>query len=141
MPNLDRLELAEMLEEQLGPIIAKQMGLLLGPLLANELESLKSDLMSKMAEATLSTNTRMDSLQAEIAASKEATSASIDGMKAQINSFQIEFERRLERQGRQLTSLENFPMFPQDVRPSSAYRVTTTQSCSQPKRVRVGYTG
>ena len=139
MPNLDRQELAEILAEQLNPLLAKQLA------------PLKLELMSMIVEATRSTNEsvksisfRMDSLQAEITASKQASANSFDEMRAQIRSFQMEFEdvkRRLERQGRQLTSLENFPMFPQDVRPSSAYRVTTTQSCSQPKRVRVGYTG
>lgn len=138
MPNLDRQELPETLAEQLDLLLAKR------------LDPLKLE-VSSIVEASRSTNesvrligSRMDALQAEITASKQASATSFDEMRSQIRSVQIEFEdvkRRLDRQGRQLTSLENFPMFPQDVRPSSVYRVTTTQSCSQPKRVRVGYTG
>lgn len=52
-----------------------------------------------------------------------------------------QLSHQVERQGRQLSSLESFPMFPQDIRPSSAYKVTSSHSCSQPKRVRIGYSG
>lgn len=92
----------------------------------SELRTLREEMRSREK----SMENRLNQLDAELRSSSRS-------MEKRFN----ELDEKFEQQSRTFRAQESFPVYPRDLRPTSAFRVIDTHSCSKPITRKIGYSG